>query len=96
MTPEEVAPSYDDLEGPDADDSTAAARPWAAHPEGHDTYREHGHGDPSACQQQNREHAAWWKPLLWPGAWVPIATAGDRAWMLRTGQGARNADYLRL
>ena len=43
---------------------------------------------PSACQQQNREYAAWWKPLLWPGAWVPIATAGDRAWMLRTGQGA--------
>jgi len=46
MTPEEVAASYDDLEGPDADDSTAAARPWAAHPEGYDTYREHGHGDP--------------------------------------------------
>jgi hypothetical protein len=44
--PEEVAPSYDDLEGPDADDSTAAARPWAAHPEGYDAYREHGHGDP--------------------------------------------------
>jgi hypothetical protein len=42
MTPEEVAASYDDPEGPDADDSTA----MGGAPEGYDTYREHGHGGP--------------------------------------------------
>jgi hypothetical protein len=34
MTPEEVAASYDDLEGPGADHSTPTVRPWAAPPEG--------------------------------------------------------------
>ncbi len=29
-----------------------------------------------------------------PRAWVPITTAGDRAGMLRTGQGAPSADSL--
>jgi hypothetical protein len=50
---------------------------------------------PSACQQQNREHAARRKPLPCPRARVPIAAAGDRAGMLRTGQGART-EYERI
>lgn len=31
-----------------------------------------------------------------PRTWVPITTAGDHAGMLRSGQGARNADSVRL
>jgi hypothetical protein len=45
MTPEEVAACYGDLEGPDADGSTADSAAMGA-PEGYDTYREHGHGGP--------------------------------------------------
>jgi Domain of unknown function (DUF4192) len=41
MTPEEVAASYDALEGPETGDSTAMGAS-----EGYDTYREHGHGGP--------------------------------------------------
>jgi hypothetical protein len=46
MTPEEVAASYDDLEGPGTDDSTAGSAAMGDAPEGYDTYREHGHGGP--------------------------------------------------
>jgi Domain of unknown function (DUF4192) len=46
MTPEEVAASYDDLEGPDTDDSTAGSAAMGDAPEGYDTYREHGPGGP--------------------------------------------------
>jgi hypothetical protein len=46
MTPEEVAACYDDLEGPDADDSTADSAAMGDAPEGYDTYRDHGHGGP--------------------------------------------------
>ena len=62
MSPEEVTASYDDLEGSDANDSTADNAAMGDAPEGYDTYR---------------EHAAWWKPLPCPRAWMPIATAGD-------------------
>jgi len=62
---------------------------------GRATYCEHGHGGPlPARQRQNREDAAWWGAAVGPRAWVPITTAGDRAGMLRTRQGARNAEYL--
>ena len=46
MTPEEVAACYDDLEGPDADDSTAGSAAMGDAPEGYGTCREHGHGGP--------------------------------------------------
>ena len=46
MTPEEVAASYDEMEGPDADDSTADSAAMGDAPEGYDPYREHGHGGP--------------------------------------------------
>jgi hypothetical protein len=46
MTPEEVAASYDDLEGRDTDHSTADSAAMDDAPEGYDTYREHDHGGP--------------------------------------------------
>jgi len=59
--------------------------------------KSHRHSSaPPARQRQNREHAAWSGAAAGPRAWVPITTAGDRPGMLRTGQGARNADYFAL
>ena len=51
---------------------------------------------PSRPPATDPEHAAWSGAAAGPRAWVPITTAGDRPGMLRTGQGARNAEYVLL
>jgi hypothetical protein len=56
MTPEEVAASYDDLEGPDADGSTGEVRPWVTRPRVTAPIVGTAMAVPSASQQQDREH----------------------------------------